>query len=881
MKKKLLYVLIIVLVSLVFTYIILSLIDSRKKEHLKTEQELIKVTYNTVIEAFKVHSNILYFNKINTPKIKELLQNVNESSSIKKDEIRSKLHLEFKDMYQNMSSFKLKQLHFHLKNNESFLRFHRPEKYGDDLTKIRATINYVNTYHEPINGFEEGRIFNGYRFVYPLSSGGKHLGSVETSVSMASIITEFRKVMTEEIDFIISKSVVDTKVFPNEKSNYRQCSSTPNYYHENSVSKGGSPLIENLVKNYKKENDIDQKIQSGEVFNFFGKVGENYYITTFFPIKNAVTYDSVAYIIVVNRYNEFMEYQYQYLLFLAILIILSSIMTLFVYRIDKDKELLIHQDEILEEVQKIGHLGYWELDLVKNHLVWSDETYHIFGLEEQDFEEKYEGFLKHIHPDDVEKVSKAYTQSVKNKTPNSIEHRIIAKNGEIKYVEDEWHHTIDNEGNVIQSLGTIHDITQIKIYQQEIEKTKEQFESLVSHMPDIVYRCENDDTFTMLYLNDAVAFITGYSANELKLNRILSYSSIIHPDDLEEVTKFLTKSISKNIKHTSLEYRIIRKDKQIIWVKDSFEIINDENNILLEGVISDITAQKESYTKLQKFIDTQESIVILTNGKKINFANKRLFDFLGFKDLLHFQNEHECICELFVEDNQFFHLGKISEDINWVDYMQTLPKLRRIVNIKDINGIGHIFSVMINNFEKDLLIVSFTDISDTMNEQMKLHEKTIHDKLTGAYNREYFDLNYQQYIQEAHKSGNSLGLAILDIDYFKKINDTYGHDIGDSVLVELVTEITNFSRQDDRLIRWGGEEFLLLLKVNSSSDLLKVLEHIRLIISNHHFEHIDKLTCSIGASLYTQFEDIQSTIKRADVALYNAKANGRNNVIIE
>ena len=867
--------------SLIFTYIIFSLIESRKKEYLKAEKSLIQVTYNTVIEAFKVHSNILYFNKINTPKVKELLNNVNESSSIQKDKIRSDLYLEFKDMYQNMRSFKVKQLHFHLKNNESFLRFHRPNKYGDDLTNIRATVNYVNTYHKPINGFEEGRIFNGYRFVYPLSYDEKHLGSVETSVSMGSIIEEFKKFMTEEVDFVISKSVVDTKVFQNEKSNYTLCSSLPEYYHEHSVSKGKNPLIESLLNDFRKENDIKNKMASGELFNFSGKLGENYYITTFYPIKNAVSYDSVAYIIVVNRYNEFLEYKNQYLLFLAVLILLSSIMTLFVYKIDKDKELLVHQDEILDEVQKIGHLGYWELDLAKNHLVWSAETYHIFGLLKEEFQERYEDFLKHIHPEDVQKVRTAYTQSVKNKTPNSIEHRIITKNGEVKYVEDEWNHTIDSEGNVIQSLGTIHDITEIKLYQQEIEKTKEQFESLVSHMPDIVYRCENDEYFTMLYLNDAVNLITGYSADELKLNRVLNFSSIIHSDDLNKILILIQKAIDENIKHESIEYRIIRKDKQIIWVKDSFEIVRDENNIYIEGVISDITAQKESYDKLQKFIDTQESIVILTNGDKINFANKRLFDFLGFRDLSHFQAVHDCICELFVEDDKFFHLGKIAQDVNWVDFMQTLPQLRRIVSIKDTNEKEHIFSVMINNFEKDLLIVSFTDISDTINEQMKLHEKTIHDKLTGAFNREYFDLNYQRHIQEVQNTGAFLGLAILDIDYFKKINDTFGHDIGDAVLKELVQEITNFSRQDDRLIRWGGEEFLLLLKVKSSEDLFKVLEHIRVIISNHHFEHIDKLTCSIGASLYLQYEDIQSTIKRADVALYNAKAKGRNKVIIE
>ena len=121
---------------------------------------------------------------------------------------------------------------------------------------------------------------------------------------------------------------------------------------------------------------------------------------------------------------------------------------------------------------------------------------------------------------------------------------------------------------------------------------------------------------------------------------------------------------------------------------------------------------------------------------------------------------------------------------------------------------------------------------------------------------------------------------MLDIDFFKKVNDTYGHDVGDSVLIELVQEIKHYSRKNDILIRWGGEEFLLMLQVESSYDLTKALEHIRTVISYHHFEHIDKLTCSIGGSLYNEREDISETIKRADISLYNAKESGRNKVVI-
>lgn len=131
---------------LLFTYVIFTLIENRKKEHLDAEKKIIEVTYNTIIEAYKVYSNIIYFNKLNTKETKSILENVYTSSKEEQKIIRKKLYDHLIDMYNNMNDYKLKQLHFHLKNNDSFLRFHRPNKYGDNLTNIRHTVAFVNLY---------------------------------------------------------------------------------------------------------------------------------------------------------------------------------------------------------------------------------------------------------------------------------------------------------------------------------------------------------------------------------------------------------------------------------------------------------------------------------------------------------------------------------------------------------------------------------------------------------------------------------------------------------------------------------------------------------------------------------------------------------------
>ena len=191
-----------------------------------------------------------------------------------------------------------------------------------------------------------------------------------------------------------------------------------------------------------------------------------------------------------------------------------------------------------------------------------------------------------------------------------------------------------------------------------------------------------------------------------------------------------------------------------------------------------------------------------------------------------------------------------------------------------------VFSITLNYFEDDLYIVSFSDISQTINEQIILEEKTIHDKLTGAYNREYFEKTYRNIIKEYLLKNYRFALSNFDIDNFKKVNDTYGHDIGDYVLKELVHEVSKFLRDDDIFIRWGGEEFILILKIKNENDLSKVLEHLRIRIEKHIFKKVGKVTCSFGATLYRNDEDIETTIKRADTGLYEAKAKGRNQAIM-
>lgn len=407
--------------------------------------------------------------------------------------------------------------------------------------------------------------------------------------------------------------------------------------------------------------------------------------------------------------------------------------------------------------------------------------------------------------------------------------------------------------------------------------------SLFDKGDSVLFRWNNDEEWTIDYVSKNVKKIFGYDKKEF-LNNVITYEQCIHKSDLNRV-KEEVKGImgSKEIYFKHEPYRIVTKNGKTKWISDYTIInLNKKNEIThFLGYIVDITKEYKFQQNLERFIETQENIVILTDGKRLNFANKKMFKFLGFKNLEDFLENHNCICEFFIENDKFFHLGKIDASINWVDYMETLEEQNKIVQIENESKIKHIFTVSITNFDEKLKIVSFTDITQTIETQIKLEEQTIKDNLTNAYNRNYFDLKHPQIIEDSLINNLKLGIAILDIDHFKKINDTFGHDIGDYVLKELVKNIHNTIRNDDILIRWGGEEFLLLLKVTCELDLEKVLNHLRTQIESISLELVGNITCSIGGTIYKLNKPIEESIKIADVCLYKAKNNGRNQVVLD
>ncbi len=167
----------------------------------------------------------------------------------------------------------------------------------------------------------------------------------------------------------------------------------------------------------------------------------------------------------------------------------------------------------------------------------------------------------------------------------------------------------------------------------------------------------------------------------------------------------------------------------------------------------------------------------------------------------------------------------------------------------------------------------------------------MHDALTGIPNRRYFMEEAARLIALAQRHGSNLAFIMLDIDHFKKINDLYGHAVGDEVIKKTTRLMQSVLRASDLIGRLGGEEFAVILPYSDLANAVKIAEKLRLAISesSHNFaiadnlaEHIDvKWTVSLGATDMLLKDQLSGMSKRADDALYSAKNNGRNQFVVK
>ena len=344
-------------------------------------------------------------------------------------------------------------------------------------------------------------------------------------------------------------------------------------------------------------------------------------------------------------------------------------------------------------------------------------------------------------------------------------------------------------------------------------------------------------------------------------------------------TNFLRRSIEigvttyamKPIDLYQLMESIIKAMEPIILKKKLIEL-----NLSLESKI------EQEINKIKSILDAQDNIIIVTNKEEITNVNKKFLDFFGVDNFDEFIKSRKNIFDFFQEEFGFITKEQITKQESWIKYIKDLHEIDRIVKIKSALEEEKIFAINVDYYENkdDYYVFSLTDITKLKEKSNLLEYQASHDKLTGLFNRNRFDEIYTKEIKRTKRYNNELSIIIFDIDDFKMVNDTYGHQIGDEVLKEIAKITLNGVREQDINVRWGGEEFLILLPQTNLTGAVTVASKIKSAIKEHIFTDKSlKITASFGVSQLLEEDDEISLISRSDKLLYEAKKTGKDKVI--
>ncbi len=287
---------------------------------------------------------------------------------------------------------------------------------------------------------------------------------------------------------------------------------------------------------------------------------------------------------------------------------------------------------------------------------------------------------------------------------------------------------------------------------------------------------------------------------------------------------------------------------------------------------------KQEHNLLNEVLSTTEDIIFITNFQDIVFSNKKFRELLNIE---HSSDYAKSVLDIFVVSDGYLHKKLLEEGESFTRLIQRTPENERVVSIVDKHFSTKAFKidiVQINYQNYDDFLVTLTDITRIKEQQVKIEKKAYYDGLTSVYNRHKFDEIIKNDIKNAQRYHRPLCMAILDIDKFKNFNDTYGHLIGDEVLIMLAQHVKNSIRDTDVFARWGGEEFVILFREIDVLQAEIVSNKIRESIAELEHETAGHITASFGLTEFKEGDTLESMFKRCDDALYKAKDGGRNRV---
>ncbi len=545
-----------------------------------------------------------------------------------------------------------------------------------------------------------------------------------------------------------------------------------------------------------------------------------------------------------------------------------------------------------------------------------------------------------VHPEDRELVmDRARARQRGEDVPRQYQYRILRADGEVRWVELTADVAFLHQGPV--TVGTLYDLTGHHRLEQQLRASESRYRMLVENASDIVFLLSTDGRFE--YISPNVDGMLGYSVEEVEGR---SLKEFVHPDEVAGVHRLVERVIQPGERVDDFEFRMRHRDGHYRWYSSNAAPMQGDGDRVkgISGIARDISDHRAAETERRRQHEFRRLIAEISTdilnapinriGEVMERMLERLGRFFGVDRayvyrigddgeavyLVHewcaehieptdkskavlWKREYPWWFERALEHmrgNEPFYIRSVG------DLLAEAGNERELFESQDVSSLVSMQlrsgNEMIGFFgfdsckprtwerELDTLLVVLANLLSDVFEKMRLEQEltrsSITDPLTGLYNRRYLLARLGRAIDRYRNDRTPFALAMFDIDHFKRLNDTYGHLAGDAVLEELAQLVSESSRSDDVIGRYGGEEFMILLQDIDPDNARVAVERVLSSIHDHRFLQSEggyRITASGGLAAATEFETVtlnaDSLIGRADQRLYRAKKAGRNRLV--
>ena len=493
----------------------------KQRSYFSQHQEVLETAYHASVQMYRLAMEGFYNNAICQPEVLRLFSEGINGHGDQRAIAKGRLYRRLFPQYQAMKRQNLLQLHFHLADGTSYLRFHKPDRHGDNLLQVRRTVRIANSRLRPIDGFETGKVRSGFRYVYPVFWEGHHLGSVEASVTTKAI----RDAMAEldprrEYSFVMNRLLIEPFVFSEQKWLYSTSDLHPKFIVEdaNALLPDSPPPLSDHAKavtqKLRKNKNVQDAMDRGEAITIGSSVAGLPYVVSPLPIFDVA--DQLAgYLVTYAPDRVTGTYRKEYIVFLvAAASALAMIGTLLLaYRrrslaLSREKHNLKVMNDALAE-------GVYVMDKEGAIIRINPAALRILGYDEKELIGKNAHAQLHSHPNNAHLQlahCPLYRQASRG-IPYDGEEQFLHKTGKVLIVELASR-PITVRGELVGSIMAFHDITERKRMEAALGEKEQIQRTLMESLP-VGLIIINAKTRVIEWINSTAAHLFGAPADAI------------------------------------------------------------------------------------------------------------------------------------------------------------------------------------------------------------------------------------------------------------------------------------------------------------------------------------------------------------------------------